>query len=146
MLQRIKSTLMEVHYQFTDHEFETQFADNSLNPSVFTHEAHLRLAKIHISKYGVDEAIIRLCSQIKNFAAFNGDHNKFNTTLTVAAIKAVDHFIKRTSSNDFKELIKKFPRLKTNFRGLMNAHYSFDIFNDSKAKKEFIEPDLLPFE
>jgi len=35
--------------------------------------------------------------------------------------------------------------LKTNFKGLMAHHYGVDIYNSKKAKEEFLEPDLKPF-
>jgi len=67
-------------------------------------------------------------------------------TLTIAASKAVAHFIQKSKSNSFHDFILEYPRLKNNFKDLMNAHYKIDIFNSAKAKKEFIEPDLLPFD
>ncbi len=136
---------MELHYQLTDDEFEAQFVNKTLNPATFTHEAHLRLAKIHISKYGLEKAIHNLCQQIEAYASFYGDGDKFNITVTVAAAKAVNHFMGRTNSDSFHELIATFPRLKTGFKSLMEAHYSFEIFNNEQAKKEFLAPDLVPF-
>ncbi len=44
---------MEEHFYLTDIQFERQFANCSLNPELFSHEAHLRLAWLHISKYGL---------------------------------------------------------------------------------------------
>jgi len=74
-----------------------------------------------------------------------GEDNKFNKTVTVAAVKAVHHFMKRTDSDNFQSLIQEFPKLKYNFKELLKMHYSFDLFLSDKAKTTFIEPDLLPF-
>jgi len=136
---------MELHWSLTDAEFEHQFADCTLKPLFFTHEAHLRLACIHIKKYGEEKAIEHLCTQIHKYASSLGEDNKFNKTVTVAAVKAVHHFMKRTDSDNFQSLIKEFPKLKYNFKELLKMHYSFDLFLSDKAKKTFIEPDLLPF-
>jgi hypothetical protein len=38
---------MEKHLELTDLEFEANFKNCSLNPDIFSHEAHLRLAWIH---------------------------------------------------------------------------------------------------
>ena len=137
---------MENHLQLSDVEFEKQFADCSLKPEWFTHEAHLRLAWIHIHKYGLDRAIENVCPQIEQYAQSLGAKDKFNKTVTVAALKAVYHFMNRSTTNNFLDLIREFPRLKTEFKGLMNAHYGIDIFKSPQAKKEFIEPDLLAFD
>ena len=136
----------EPHRLLSDTQFEQAFELKSLPAQSFTHEAHLRLAWIHISKYGLTKAIGNVCIQISEYAQSLGVPEKFNMTVTVAAVKAVYHFTNRSQSNDFYELIEEFPRLKTNFKGLVNSHYGFDIFKSGKAKKEFLEPDLVPFD
>jgi hypothetical protein len=77
---------------------------------------------------------------------FLGVTDKYNTTLTIAAIKAVYHFMLKSESDNFKDFIDEFPRLKYNFRELMASHYELYIFNSDKAKKEYLEPDLIPFD
>ncbi len=137
---------MDNHFDLTDFEFENKFKNCDLNPEIFTHEAHLRLAWIHITTYGEHAAIQNICSQLKAFVEFLGAKDKYNETLTIAAIKAVHHFIKKSDSNTFQDFIIEFPRLKYNFKDLMNTHYNIDIFNSDKAKKEFLAPDLVPFD
>jgi cyclopropane fatty-acyl-phospholipid synthase-like methyltransferase len=66
--------------------------------------------------------------------------------LTVAAIKAVHHFIRRSSSDNFYDFIHEFPKLKTSFRELISSHYRTDTFQSAKAREIFIEPDLSPFD
>lgn len=137
---------MEQHFTLTDTEFEQQFQDCTLSPALFTHEAHLRLAWIHVTRYGTETAIQNVTSQLLQFVNVAGATGKYNHTLTIAAVKAVAHFVKRSSSGNFSDFMKEFPRLKTNFRDLMHAHYKTDIFQSAVAKKEFLEPDLLPFD
>ncbi|EDP71669.1 hypothetical protein FBALC1_04257 [Flavobacteriales bacterium ALC-1] len=137
---------MEAHVNLSDLEFEQQFKSCTLNPELFTHEAHLRLAYIHINKYGVKDAGFNITSQLKAFVNHLGASEKYNATLTIAAIKAVYHFILKSKSNDFSSFILEFPRLKSSFKDLMTSHYSIDIFNLDKAKIEFIKPDVLPFD
>ena len=137
---------MKNHYTLTDSEFEAQFASASLDPDLFTHEAHLRLAWIHINRYGIDEAIKNICFQLKNFTATVGAVSKYNKTVTVAAIRAVYHFMKRSACADFRSFVEENYRLKTNFKDLMNAHYRTDIFKSDHAKSSYLEPELLPFD
>jgi hypothetical protein len=136
---------MEPHFTLTDYEFETHFENCSLNASLFSHEAHLRLAWIHITKYGENIALENVSKQLVNFTAFVGAEHKYNHTITIAAIKAVSHFINKSTSNSFQHFILEFPMLKYNFKDLMGFHYQVDIFKLEKAKKTFLEPDLLPF-
>ena len=137
---------MEKHFDFTDLEFENSFKNCTLNPEIFSHEAHLRLAWIHITKDGEEAAIQNICSQLIKFVEFVGAKSKYNQTLTIAAIKAVHHFIKKSRSYTFQDFISEFPQLKYNFKDLMNTHYKVDIFKSEIAKKEFLEPDLVPFD
>ena len=137
---------MEEHFKLSDSEFESQFINCELNPSIFSHEAHLRLAWINIELYGIEQAEKKIQNQLQKFVEFVGAKDKYNTTLTIAAIKAVYHFRLKSNSDNFKEFIAEFPRLKNNFSELMACHYGFDIYNSNKAKKEFVEPDLVAFD
>ena len=137
---------MNTHADLTDQEFKAQFESCAISPALFNHEAHLRLAWIHIQQYGTEQAIENICTQLTVFTRHVGAADKYNVTLTVAAIKAVAHFIKKTDAENFTDFIRQAPRLKYNFKELMAYHYRQDIYNAASAKKEFIEPDLLPFD
>jgi hypothetical protein len=137
---------MDSHFMLTDSEFENQFGSCALDPAIFSHEAHLRLAWIHISKYGIENAIKNICSQLQNYVKHLGASDKYNETLTIAATRAVYHFMLKSESNSFGSFIEAHPRLKHNFKELMFAHYSTNIFTSERAKKEYLEPELLPFD
>jgi hypothetical protein len=137
---------MEQHFALTDFEFENSFADCSLDAAVFTHEAHLRLGWIHLQKYGIDRAIANITSQLKAFVLHAGSGDKYNMTLTVAAVKIVYHFMQKSTADDFANFIATNPRLKSHFRELVYSHYSTNIFTSPQAKQEYLEPELLPFD
>lgn len=137
---------MKTHYDLTDQQFEEQFANCQLNPSIFSHEAHLRLAWIHVNKYGIDQAIENICNQLKAFTISLGAFDKYNETVTIAAIRAVYHFMLKSDTDTFQHFITENHRLKTNFKDLLSQHYDIDIFNSELAKSSFLEPELLPFD
>lgn len=137
--------MKEPHFALNDEEFELQFSNSTLSPAVFSHEAHLRLAWIHINKYGVEKAVENICNQLPAFVHSVGAIDKYNLTLTIAAIKAVNHFYHKSVSDNFYDFIREFPRLKFNFKELMSHHYKTDVFNSEQAKKQYVEPDLMPF-
>lgn len=136
---------MESHFNLSDTEFETQFINCNLHPSIFNHEAHLRLAWINIKQYGMEQAEKNIQEQLQNFVASVGAKDKYHTTLTVAAIRMVGHFVEKSNVTDFKDFIIEFPQLKNNFKGMIEQHYSFDIFSSQKAKVEFMKPDIVAF-
>jgi len=133
------------HFSLSDEVFEQQFADTTLAPQLFSHEAHLRLAWIHIQKYGKDQAIANVCNQIQRFDRTHGDGTMFNRTVTVAAVEAVANFMGKIEASDFTNFINQAPRLRNNLKDLVAQHYSWNIFTDPAAKADYLEPDLLPF-
>lgn len=135
----------ERHTRLTDDAFEQKFADCTLAPVLFSHEAHLRLAYIHLKKYGVATAEKQLCTHIERYANKWGATGKYNKTVTVASARVMCHFMQKATSDDFAGLMTEFPRLKTNFKDLLKQHYSTNIFASPEAKTKFLEPDLLPF-
>ncbi len=137
---------METHVELSNDDFEKQFKNCELDPAIFSHEAHLRLAWIHIRKYGVEIAIENVCGQLLNFVDTVGARDKYNKTLTIAAIRAVHHFMNKGKIEHFDDFIRAHPRLKTNFKALMGFHYTIDIFNSQQAKQIYLEPDLAPFD
>lgn len=137
---------MTNHQDLSDIEFLELLSKCGLPPGLFSHEAHLRLAWILIKQNGLQQAEIRIQQLLKNYVAALGAPEKYNTTLTLAAMKAVHHFMKKSSSVTFNELLEEFPRLKFNFKALMATHYGFDIYTSEQAKTTYLEPDLIPFD
>lgn len=137
---------MENHWNMTDLELKKQFAEGTLEPRLFNHEAHVRLAWIHLTHYGIDKAIENIRIQLKHFVAVAGAAGKYNETVTVAAVRAVHHFMRKSEANNFKDFIDENQRLKSQFKALLSAHYRTNIFISEKAKKEYLEPELLPFD
>ena len=136
---------MKNHFILNDSEFEKAFESCSLDPSLFSHEAHVRLAWIHINKYGIDKAEKNIQKQLQKFVLHVGAKDKYHKTITIVAIKAVNHFIKQSNTDSFINFIEEFQQLKTNFKTLINSHYSIDVFNSEFAKVNFLKPDLIPF-
>lgn len=137
---------MESHYELSNIEFENQFKNATLDPKLFNHEAHLRLAWIYIKNDGIDKAVEQVCNQTLNYTNYLGATDKYNETVTIAAVRAVYHFILKFETNNFKDFINEFPHLKFNFKELLAQHYQVDIFNSEVAKSSFLAPDLLPFD
>jgi hypothetical protein len=137
---------MKSHYSLTDAQFEQQFANAVLDPTVFTHEAHLRLAWIHLNQYGLETAIENVVEQLKRYTKAVGASDKYNETVTIAAVYAVQHFKIRSTHTNFVAFLSENSQLKTNFKDLLNTHYQTNIFQSAHAKAAFLAPELLPFD
>lgn len=137
---------MENHFALTNDEFEQQFMQCQLDAQDFTHLAHLRLAYLRIQRDGIEVAKRFIPIHLKVYCESVGAADKFNLTLTIAAIKAVHQFMKKSKADGFSNFIAEFPELRNNFKGLLACHYGFDILNSEKARTTFMDPDLIPFD
>ena len=111
---------MEKHRQLSDLEFEEQFANCTMDPQLFSHEAHIRLAWIHVRKYGVEGACDNVCQQIQKYDQVFDEGIKFNQTVTIACVRAVHQFIQKSKLDNFDQFILKYPKLKTNLKDLLD--------------------------
>ncbi len=144
-MSMMKKSPMSELTKLTDEEFLEQFRECKIDPAAFDHEAHLRLAWVHIRKYGLEKAKANIQAQLQKFVEYAGARDKYHTTLTVAAIEAVNHFMQKSSAQRFDEFIREHPKLKDDFKTLISSHYSFDIFSSEEARKGFVAPDVQPF-
>jgi len=137
---------MQEHFKLSDSDFKNQLVSCTLDPILFTHEAHIRLAWINIKENGIEKADELIQKQIIDFVEFVGARDKYNKTVTIAAMKVVYHFILKSKADNFMSFINEFPRLNNNFKELLGSHYSFDIFKSDDARNNYLEPDLMPFD
>lgn len=132
--------------QVSDLEFLHQMNECVISPTDFTHEAHLRLAWVQINVYGIEAALQNVPAVLKKYVNFVGASDKYHETLTLAATKAVYHFMLKSNSKKFDDFLLEFPALKYNFKGLMVSHYGMTLLTSNEAKVAYVEPDLLPFD
>ena len=137
---------MEKHWRYSDEEYEKKFEQIKFPPLYFSHEAHLRLAYIHLQKYGLNLSIQHMCNQIYDFAIKYGATMKFNSTVTYASLQIMYSYLSKGKSDNFQDLMKEFPNLLKDFKAEIQKHYSWDVFRAPEAKAKIHEPDLEPFE
>ena len=113
---------MEKHFLLSDDEFLESFTNTSMDPKVFTHEGHLRLAWIHIRRFGLHQAVLNVCEQIERFDQVHGDGNKFDEKLTVACVQMVHDLMSQSGGTSFSDFLKKHPELRTDFSSLLTGY------------------------
>lgn len=133
---------VEKHWRFSDEVYEQKFREIKFPPLYFSHEAHLRLAYIHLEKYGLEQSIENMCTQIYDFAIKYGATMKFNATVTYASLQIMDHYMRKGKSENFSDLMQEFPHLLQDFKGEIQQYYSWDVFRSLDAKATIHEPDI----
>ena len=137
--------ILRHHSDIDDTIFEQQFEAGTFPARLFSHEAHLRLAWIHLDRYGLDKALSNIRQQIRQLAIQVGVPDKYHETVTSAAVYAVHHFMQKAAYPDFPSFIEANAVLQNDFKDLINSHYSMDIFQNEAARETFIQPDIQPF-
>ena len=132
---------MSHHSDFTDDSFLEAFANCSFPRKTFTHEAHLRLALLYIKEYGEEYACEKLADDLKKYSFTVSDGSRFHYTITCLSVRIVALCWNNMKERDFDSLITHYPLLTKDFKKLVSEFYSIDIFNDSKAKAQYIKPD-----
>ncbi len=137
---------MKNHTELTDEQFLKTFSSCELLPSLFNHEAHIRLAWILLTNNGLEKAREEVVKLIGDYVHHLNQEDKFNLTLTIAATEIISNKVQLSSTIEFQDFIDEFPGLITEFKTSIYQHYSFDIFNSDVAKTQYLPPDLIPFD
>lgn len=135
--------MTEKHHLLTNDEFEEKFTNCDIPAVIFTHEAHLRITYIHITKYGIDKAIDNLSTQIANCDDKYGDGTKFNKAYTITTTKVIHSFIEKAKALNFNTFLIEFPRLKTHFSKIVKDYDSAKTLEKKSSKVAHLEANLL---
>ena len=125
---------MESHFYLVDIDFEQQFMSGQVPNQDFTHLAHLRLPFLYIRRDGIEQGLRQIPVHLKAYCDAKGAPDKFNLTLTTAAVKTVYHFMHKSQARVFAGLMAEHPELHHNIRALIGHHYGFDIFDSTESK------------
>ena len=110
---------MNSHFQYNDEQFESLFSNCSLNPALFNHTAHIRLAFIYIKKYGLEEAIEKVSAQIQQFDRTHGDGTKFDPQLTEDSVRVVHAYMQESKIEHFQSFLLRYPMFLVSFKSLL---------------------------
>ncbi len=124
----------------------TAFHDKTLTHAEWTHEAHLRIAWLHVTRYPLDEAHLRMRAGIirlneRHGLVESGERGYFET-LTYTWLLLVAHAQREASAKDSRALLAARPELQD--RELPLRHYSRERLRGVRARAVWIEPDLAP--
>jgi hypothetical protein len=127
-----------------DRRFRADFEACTIPPAQFDHQAHVRLAYVHLAESDADTALARMRAALLAFLKHNGvDPSKYHETMTRAWILAVRHFMETSpASASADDFIESNPRLLDS--KIMMTHYSAGLLFSPEARAQFVEPDLGP--
>lgn len=135
-----------INFHALSHEdrcFRAAFEAQTVTPSQFNHESHVRLAYIYLVEHDVEPAVHKMREALLKFIEHNGiPPSKFHETITRAWVLAVRHFMDRSASSSSADFIARNQVLLDS--KIMLTHYSASVLFSADARAHFVEPDLDP--
>lgn len=104
----------------------------ALDPSLFNHAGHVRLALacLHSAGGDADAAAARCCAAIARYATHLGAADKFHWTVTETLVRLL-------AAGQHDEVAR-------DARACLARHYSAAALAAPQARAHFVAPDLLP--
>ncbi|MGD8711063.1 MAG: hypothetical protein PVF40_11780 [Ectothiorhodospiraceae bacterium] len=125
-----------------DDTFLERFAGRELAAEHLDHRGHLRIAWLHLSRYGPDASRDLVCGGIRDFAAKFGAPGKFNHTLSEALLRIMA--LRMKQGEGFEAFLQANPDLVDDCLGVLNRYYSSERLNSAEACAGWLKPDREP--
>jgi hypothetical protein len=116
----------------------------------FRHRQHINLAFLAVQRYGMPEAIGKICTWIRHIAAYERAPQKYHHTVSRAWVEIVAHHVGTDPDSpdypdgaDFDLFAGRNPALLD--KRLLSRHYRSATLASGPARDGWVEPDLLPF-
>jgi len=110
----------------------------------FRHRQHIHLAFLAVRRYGMPEAVTRICSWIQRIAAYERAPQKYHYTVSRAWVELVAHHVgSDPDCADFGTFADRHPALLD--KRLLSRHYRSSTLAAAPARSSWVEPDILPF-
>lgn len=110
----------------------------------FRHRQHINLAFEAVRRYGMPAATGMVCAWIQSIAAYQRAPQKYHHTISRAWVEMVAYHV--TADPDcagFDAFAAANPALLD--KRLLGRHYRSPTLASGRARRGWVEPDLLPF-
>jgi hypothetical protein len=143
----------------TDDEFLSRFESGTLERFQWTHEAHIRMAWLYLSRFPFSVALQRVRNGIWRLnSVFNQmkppeprrswlpcltrskPKSGYHETVTVAYVRLIAS--RRLEEEDFPAFRERNPDLFDSKNPVLHRMYSRERLESQEARRAFVEPDL----
>ena len=125
-----------------DEAFLAAFETCTLDPALFDHRGHLRLALLHLQAQGLGATATTLPGQIQRYATHLGAPEKFHATLTHALLELVHERLARLpSGTPWEAVLDAHPELERDALALVHERHSPAQLATAEARRRALAPD-----
>ncbi len=128
----------------TDPELAVILHDIVGPDGAFRHRQHVNLAFLAVHRYGMPEAVNRVCAWIQQLAAYQQAPQKYHHTVSRAWVELVAHHISADPNcAEFDVFAQRHPALLD--KRLLTRHYRAATLATDQARHGWTEPDVIAF-
>src|SRR5262245_47148463 len=124
----------------TDDEFLTAFESCRFTRPEWTHEAHVRMAWLYLTRLPFDAALDRVRRGIQKLNGKIGSPDGYHETITVAFVRVIAARLR--PGDGYPAFRARNPDLLDRTLPALLRHYTKDRLWSPEARKGFIEPDV----
>jgi hypothetical protein len=110
----------------------------------FGHREHINLAFLAVHRYGMPEAVEKVCGWLRRITTYQRAPQKYHHTISRAWVEAVAHHVASDPTcTRFDSFAERHPLLLD--KRLIFRHYRSTTIAAEPARQQWVEPDLRPF-
>jgi hypothetical protein len=132
------------HADLSNQQFLHQIETVTINPELFTHEAHIRMAWLYLNGFDQDTALKQISAAIKGIDAKYAGGMKYHHTITMVFADRITALMKGKRHETWQQFVATNAELSISKRFLAE-YYSDEVLYSDIAKTQFIAPDKKPF-
>ncbi|MBS1788151.1 MAG: hypothetical protein JST85_10535 [Acidobacteria bacterium] len=126
----------------TNEELIERFENLTLQPELFHHREHVRLAWVYLDKYPTLTALSRFCEGLKRFAASVGKPDRYHETITWAYLLLIrERMANPKEAKSWETFAEANGDLLTWDPNILKKYYREETLQSDLAKRVFLFPD-----
>ena len=126
----------------TNEELIERFENLTLQPELFHHREHVRLAWIYLNQYPALTALAKFGEGLKRFAASVGKPDRYHETITWAYLLLIHERMARYATSDSWEAFAEANGDLLNWESnILKRYYREETLQSELAKRVFLFPD-----
>lgn len=131
------------HRQLSDEQFLSQLENGTIDPRLFNHEAHVRMAWLYLNQDGLKPALDSISKVIRQLDQQHGNGMKYHHTITISFSLIITLLIREKRPVSWEDLIAKNKAL-SDPKELLTEYYTDKTLYNEGSRTMFILPDKNP--
>ncbi len=131
------------HADLSNQQFLHQIETVTINPELFTHEAHIRMAWLYLNEFNQEKALQHISVAIKGIDAKYAGGMKYHHTITMVFANTMATLMRDKAHKSWQEFATANAGLGISKKFLSN-YYSDELLYSDEAKAQFVSPDKKP--